>query len=134
MLRARLENQNSRPLWNSSDAKIATRTVGTAAIAVNKRDQPDVQSSTAEPALLRSADRDLARVERHQRDRRQQDRDQQQRDQRRRQQRARLGAAAKQPDAQADHADQEQPQAAPRRGRRIARSPAPAGASSAAGR
>ena len=34
--RARFENQNSRPLWNSSEAKIATSTVGTAAIAENK--------------------------------------------------------------------------------------------------
>ena len=33
--RARSENQNSRPLWNSTEAKIATSTVGTAAITEN---------------------------------------------------------------------------------------------------
>ena len=35
MPRARSENQNSRPLWNSSEAKIATSTVGTAAMTEN---------------------------------------------------------------------------------------------------
>jgi len=34
--RARSENQNSSPLWNNKDAKIATSTVGTAAITENK--------------------------------------------------------------------------------------------------
>ena len=36
MLRARFENQNSSPLWNSNEAKIATSTVGTAAMTENK--------------------------------------------------------------------------------------------------
>ena len=114
MLRARLENQNSRPLWNSSEAKIATSTVGTAAIAVNKRDQTDVQPSAAEPSLLRPPHRDLARIKRHQRDRRQQDS---------RSAAARSAAATASVPGSAprlssqtlkrDHPDQEQPQSAP---------------------
>ena len=130
MLRARFENQNSRPLWNSSEAKIATSTVGTAAIAVNKRDQAHVKSAAAEPALLRAPHRDLARIERHERDCRQEDRDQQAARSAAETARfqARLpGSAAS--TLSAEHANEHKREQRPSSGRRTARSPAPAGAS-----
>ena len=50
--RALSENQNSRPDWNSSEAKIATRTVGTAAITGEQGDEAGVQLAARQPALL----------------------------------------------------------------------------------
>ena len=80
-VRARFENQNSRPLWKSTDAKMATSTVGTTAITENKATRRTCKRPLPRPASLGAPDGDLASVKHHQRNRRKQVGDQQQRDQ-----------------------------------------------------
>ena len=105
--RARSENQNSSPLWNSSEAKIATSTVGTAAITENKATSRVCSRPLPSPPAARAVHRHLAREQHHQRDRGDEVGDQQQRDQRRRQQGSGLGAPAQHPAAEGGDGQQE---------------------------
>ncbi len=127
--RARSENQNSSPLWNSSDAKIATSTVGTAAITEKSATRRVWSRPLPKPALLRPRHRNAAREQHHQDDRRNQGRDEQQRDQRRRQQGSRRPVPAQQPNAEAHGARAAERRARQWRNYRSARSPAPSPAS-----
>ena len=87
---------------------MATSTVGTTAMTENKCDEAHMKPAAAKSTLLGSADRDLARVQHHQRDRREQDGDQQPGDQRRREQGSGFSAAPQDPDTENEHGEQEQ--------------------------
>src|SRR6185437_2283180 len=73
-------------------------------------DQPDVQTSASEPSPLCSLNCDLTCVKSHQRNRRQQDGDQQKCNDGRPERGAELGAPAKSPSTERQHAEKHQPE------------------------